>query len=245
MSSIRSRMLVAIFISLIAIILLNCSEKEEISGPSDTTPPMIDSVKPNPALFEDTVRIYGSHFGKTISENSVKFATILGLDITATIQSASEELLIVGIPDCAVAGLSVTTVNGSDTIALIIEIGRIRGIYEGIYERIKNFSLGDVGWTLDNQYIEWTFSDTRFWCQVIDTMILPRFVCDFVGFYHLQPGIPPNILLNDTIVAVQPCNHADIPVNEFLIYNCGDTMFIEQYDSDIDVFKSIRISKIE
>jgi hypothetical protein len=122
----------------------------------------------------------------------------------------------------------------------------LRGVYHGIYERIKNYSSGSGGRIRHDQYIEWSFSDQQFWCDAIDTTLKPRFTCDFTGFYDLAD----KMILKDTIVDAMTCDHNDIPVGNFQFMRKEnpdglDSLIMEQLDTKDDVYKAIRIKRWE
>ena len=60
----------------------------------------------------------------------------------------------------------------------------LRGAYEGTYIRIKQYSSAQI---TDEQQIDWTFSDQKFWCSHADS--LNWFVCEFSGTYELTDKV--------------------------------------------------------
>lgn len=88
--------------------------------------------------------------------------------------------------------------------------GELRGVYKGTYQIIWNAGSG-TGSSTDWQYIDWTFTDQKFYCEATDTTLRDRITCDFSGNYTLEN----KMVFADTIVEPGTCDHDDIPVGEF------------------------------
>ncbi len=87
----------------------------------------------------------------------------------------------------------------------------LRGNYSGIYEITDNAGSG-TGSSTDWQYVDWTFSDQKFWCDAADTTLRDRITCDFSGGYEYDGS---ELMLADTIVSPGTCDHDDIAVGSF------------------------------
>lgn len=72
---------------------------------NNTLPPLVTSFAPTAGAIGATVRIEGLLFGKTITQNTVKFN-----GVTATIISADDQTIVAKVPMSATTGLiQVTT----------------------------------------------------------------------------------------------------------------------------------------
>ncbi len=117
---------------------------------------------------------------------------------------------------------------------IIPQASDLRGDYKGLYEIDP-----DTGPTRE-QYIAWTFSDNRFWMTADRTDEKPQIFCDVNGFYE----ITDMMVLKDTVVAEQTCQHYEVPVGEFKMRRSADSVILKQYDVAIHAFKNITIVKV-
>ncbi|MEW5923079.1 MAG: hypothetical protein AB1746_03745 [Candidatus Zixiibacteriota bacterium] len=116
--------------------------------------------------------------------------------------------------------------SASESFATICGIS-LAGQYHGRYTVIHNYQ-SEVDMTIDWQYIDWTFTNQKFFCEA-DTAGQPEFTCDFSGNYILENVIT----LLDTLIAPGDCDHTDIPVGEFTIsfyptYSNPDSLVLQQ-----------------
>jgi hypothetical protein len=123
----------------------------------------------------------------------------------------------------------------------------LRGNYKGSYWIETN--VGSSGGSKTRwQWIDWTFTDIKFFCEATDTTLRDRITCDFDGFYTVE-----NVMIfSDTTVKPGTCDHDDIPVGEFdYITKSGegnpDTLiFTQSYGSEYDMtIKTIKLVKLE
>lgn len=93
----------------------------------------------------------------------------------------------------------------------------IRGFYTGKFVIVEDCGSANPT-TYDDQYINWTFSDQRFWLE-LDTIKTPpgdRKICDFSGFYKLES----NINFNEVLLAGgQQCNQDYVADGEWSFIN--------------------------
>ena len=52
------------------------------------------------------------------------------------------------------------------------------------------------------------------------------------------------MVLKDTVVAEQTCQHYEVPVGEFKMRRSADSVILKQYDVAIHAFKNITIVKV-
>ena len=116
---------------------------------------------------------------------------------------------------------------------IIPKASELFGSYKGLYQIDS-----DAGPTRE-QYISWDFSDKQFWMVADRTDEKPQIFCDVTGFYE----ITDMMVLKDTVVAEQTCQHYEVPIGEFKMRRSGDSVLLKQYDTNIKAFKNIIVVK--
>ena len=97
------------------------------------------------------------------------------------------------------------------------------GVYDGKCTVLRNYGSSNPGPTLE-QWVEWTFSDYRFWMKATRTDEKPQVFCDANGNYVLES----QITLKDTVVIPTTCDRSDVPLGTFsLLHLPGDTLEIK------------------
>jgi hypothetical protein len=87
----------------------------------------------------------------------------------------------------------------------------LRGAYTGKYIVITNY--GDtLNSSTTEQYVNWIFTDQRFFCDIDTIKNFEIEICNFQGTYK---KIDSRLILKDTIIEPGTCNHSFIPVGEF------------------------------
>ncbi len=119
----------------------------------------------------------------------------------------------------------------------------LRGVYEGTYTRVKGYSSGS-GQITDDEYIEWTFTDYKFYCDAIKENLKPRFACDCFGNYNTESGIA----LTHVEIKPQVCDPEDSPKGNFSLSRFEseegkDSLVLEQLDVSKDIKKIIMLVK--
>jgi hypothetical protein len=112
-------------------------------------------------------------------------------------------------------------VKGPDTL---------KGVYNGRYTVITDYG-NSSGATTTNEWIDWKFTDYKFYCTVAaketDTVF-----CDVSGNYKLQS----KIIISDLQIVPGVCTPEDAPLDTFnLIRKTGeagvpDSLFMEQLE---------------
>jgi hypothetical protein len=107
-----------------------------------------------------------------------------------------------------------------------------KGVYNGLYTVITNYGSSS-GATTRDQWIEWTFTDYKFYSKATKTDLKPQEFCDVSGNY----SITSNITLSDTLVSVDfTCTHSDVPSGSFSyrtkagVDGGPDSAFMEQLE---------------
>ncbi|MEW5923181.1 MAG: hypothetical protein AB1746_04265 [Candidatus Zixiibacteriota bacterium] len=122
----------------------------------------------------------------------------------------------------------------------------LRGAYRGSYTVVENYNTG--GATVTHfQYVDWTFTDQKFFCDVNDTISSEIWLCNFSGGYKLE-----NVLVfSDTLVGVQTCNKDFIPVGDMQLIRYQneegllDSMEISQYDIPHTMLKTLMLYPVD
>ena len=124
---------------------------------------------------------------------------------------------------------------------IITQRSELRGAYKGYYKIIENYETGGETHT-EIQYIDWTFTDQKFFCEVNDT-INAQWLCDCSGNYALE-----NVLVfSDTLIGAQTCDRDRIPIGDFQLikYNNSegaiDSLEISQHDVDHTMLKFLML----
>jgi hypothetical protein len=105
-------------------------------------------------------------------------------------------------------------------------ISGLRGFYNGTYMVIEDF--GGSHPVVLEQFIDWVFTDYRFFCQA-DTTLGEKIFCDFSGYYSLTNKVTfSNVLIGPGI-----CNPDHIPEGDFSFIRiigdgAPDTLLLEQ-----------------
>lgn len=95
----------------------------------------------------------------------------------------------------------------------------LRGAYRGLYVYIVNYNAGGLSPETHSQYVDWTFTDYNFYCNVNDS-INDQWLCDFSGNYSLEDVL----VLTVTHIGTQTCNRDQVPSGEFQLirYQSGE-----------------------
>jgi len=90
--------------------------------------------------------------------------------------------------------------------------------------------------------ITWRFSQNSYQKRWDDTKIDSNLFCDFDGTYELENGVT----LNETSYSIQlKCNPDQDPIGFFQLDQSTDTLKMTQYDSETEIFKTIKLFKTE
>jgi len=120
--------------------------------------------------------------------------------------------------------------------------GELRGVYEGLYRIIWNYGGSGLSNT-EEQYIEWTFTDQRFFMNATRTDEKPAITYDLSGNYGLE-----NVMIfSDIIHEPGTFSPESIPEGEFSLQTirhdgAPDTLKLEQPGEDL---KTIFLVKVE
>jgi uncharacterized membrane protein (UPF0182 family) len=109
----------------------------------------------------------------------------------------------------------------------------LRGVYQGKYI-VKT----DGGASLE-EYIIWTFSDTKFWSEIDTTKTQAKVFCDLTGVYKVGDVVT----LSEVNTQGQQCNPYYVLSGDFSMRRPGDSVILEQYDADAGAHKYIRVEK--
>jgi hypothetical protein len=113
------------------------------------------------------------------------------------------------------------------------------GNYHGLITVTRGYNTSTP--TTFQEWIQWTFSDYKFWMTAEKTDLLPKIFCDVTGNYNLTD----KIAFSDTSVTdVFTCIHEDIPIGTFSLVREGDSLNISgPYGADGNRFIDISIKK--
>ena len=114
---------------------------------------------------------------------------------------------------------------------VVEQSGDLRGYYTGEFIIVENYGSGSGAITTDGQYINWTFTDQRFYLEVDTARTLDVEICDFSGYYELGTSMQFDRIQFD----VGLCKPEFVAEGEFTfitkrIDNAPDTLFFEQLE---------------
>ncbi|SYZ74226.1 hypothetical protein TRIP_C60496 [Candidatus Zixiibacteriota bacterium] len=112
-------------------------------------------------------------------------------------------------------------VSGCPKDTIVKPPSTLVGNYHGLITIIRGYDTSTP--TTVQEWIDWTFSDYKFWMTAEKTDLLPKIFCDITGNYSLTD----KITLSDTSMTdVFTCIHEDIPVGTFSIFREADSVKI-------------------
>jgi hypothetical protein len=126
-------------------------------------------------------------------------------------------------------------VKGPDTL---------KGVYNGRYTVITDYG-NSGGATTTNEWIDWKFTDYKFYCTVSLKQTEEPPFCDVSGNYKLQS----KIIISDLQIVPGVCTPEDAPLDTFnLIRKTGgagvpDSLFMEQLNGITAIKKIIVLEK--
>lgn len=99
----------------------------------------------------------------------------------------------------------------------------LAGLYNGEITITKNANTSNPG-PVNKEWIEWTFSDQKFWMKAIRTDERPQVFCDVFGNYTVTDKITTSQVSSSDPFT---CELNDYPIGTFsLITRAGDTLDI-------------------
>jgi len=123
--------------------------------------------------------------------------------------------------------------------------GQLRGVYEGTYTIVYK-ETGST--TTEWQYVDWTFTDLKYFMEASKTDLRPPITCDISGNYILDS----KILFTDTSVVPGTCKSESYIAGEFAFITISpggdapDTLrFFYTSDTIEKTIKLVRIADIE
>ncbi|PKK84101.1 MAG: hypothetical protein CVT49_04715 [candidate division Zixibacteria bacterium HGW-Zixibacteria-1] len=100
---------------------------------------------------------------------------------------------------------------------IIAQQSELRGAYTGLYKYVINYEVGGISPITSEQYVDWTFTDQKFYCNVNDS-INNQWLCNVSGNYKLE-----NVLVfSDTLLGAQTCDRDRVPIGNFQLIRYQD-----------------------
>ena len=118
----------------------------------------------------------------------------------------------------------------------------LRGVYDGEYIVTRDYGSSGGGTTV-SQWVEWTFSDQKFWMVATKTDQRPKVFCDMSGNYKVEN----NISLTDPETGGDQCDPRDVPQGIFSLRrtigdnNAIDSLYLEQIEGTMK--KELKLKK--